>query len=141
MVAIYQISNEITGQCYIGSSSRVISRWGWHLKKLQAGHHNNSFQKEWNNSQLQDWSFRILSVVPKAKRSEEEHKFFLLHRPELNGDRNRFTCIIHKDINCGAILQDIHNGLVYREISKKYNVSLGTISNIRRKYDDVSLFT
>jgi hypothetical protein len=141
MVSIYKITNEVTGNCYIGSSSRVIRRWAWHLTKLQLGHHNKVFQEEWDSSVIQNWTFKILSIVPKSKRFEEEQKAFHDHKPLLNGDRNRFVCIVEKKMPTGDILKDIENGVAYREIAQKHKVSLGTITNIKKRFSKTPLFT
>lgn len=135
MVAIYKIENTKTGNCYIGSTKRLFGRWKWHLTQLLNGRHNKEFQKEFDKSDIRDWCFCVLDLVKPEKREEIEKNYFNRFKPTLNGDRNRFVCIIKKEHDVKAIMDDIHHGLTYREIAKKHNVSLGKISYLRKQFE------
>ncbi len=133
MIAIYKIENQKTGNCYIGSSKNPIGRWKSHLRMLQDNRHHQNIQKEWNDSQISDWTFCILKLVPRSMRAETEHFYFKKFKPQLNGDRDKFVCIERKDIVREQILYDIAAKVPYRKICVKHGVALGTITAIKQQ--------
>lgn len=65
---IYQITNIITGDFYIGSSANIEQRWKEHRKRLTRG--NNGcviLQRAWSKYGEDAFSFSIIEVVEKEK--------------------------------------------------------------------------
>jgi group I intron endonuclease len=61
---IYVIRNTISGRRYVGSASRIDSRWRMHLKELRQGtHHSRVFQRSWDKHGEAAFSFDVLEFV------------------------------------------------------------------------------
>ena len=62
--AIYSITNNENGKCYVGKSSNVFDRWRHHLKDLRRGVHNNvHLQRAWDKYGEKTFHFSILECV------------------------------------------------------------------------------
>jgi len=58
---IYIITHEPSGKYYIGMSRDIFSRWGSHYGSIKtAAHSSTSFMNLFLQSDITDWSFRIL---------------------------------------------------------------------------------
>jgi predicted GIY-YIG superfamily endonuclease len=65
IIGIYKITHK-TGYFYIGCSLNIIKRWDSHLKMLEKNkHHCKDFQKIYNDSEINDFTFEILETINK----------------------------------------------------------------------------
>jgi group I intron endonuclease len=82
---IYSIKHRTTDRVYIGSSSRIYSRWNQHRNALQQ---NKSvcrlLQKAYNEDGLQGLSFAVVEECSKEQLLERERFWIEALQPELN---------------------------------------------------------
>lgn len=69
---IYYIQHD-SGYCYIGKSRDIFSnRWSSHYTLLKQGkHHSPMFQELFNNSNITEWTFRVIFYVSKTDLKKE----------------------------------------------------------------------
>lgn len=66
---IYEIRNTQTGQCYIGQSKFVLSRWATHFAQLGTGKHTlHGLQRDWNEYGPDAFKASIIKIVDDATR-------------------------------------------------------------------------
>ena len=66
---IYKITNNRTGEVYIGQSKDIESRKNTHFKELsQREHHNNGMQNDYSSGDT--FSFEILEEMPNATKAD-----------------------------------------------------------------------
>ena len=66
LAAIYKIEH-ISGYYYIGMSVDVFSRWESHYTSIKTGSHSSpAFQKLWESTKPEEWSFTILEYISKT---------------------------------------------------------------------------
>lgn len=64
---IYEIRNIHTGQCYIGQSKSIPSRWATHFAQLGTGRHTlRAFQRDWTQYGPDAFKASIVKVVDDA---------------------------------------------------------------------------
>lgn len=64
MRAIYKITNQNTGMCYVGSASNHTTRWANHRYLLRRDRHPNSrMQRSWNAHGEDAFSFEIIEEL------------------------------------------------------------------------------
>lgn len=142
MYSIYKIQNVNTLETYIGSSPRPVIRWEQHLKRLRKGIHNSKFQNSWNKSSLTDWIFSIIEIgVSKEKILLTEQKWIDTIPKEQSLNILSPTQMIKKikAEKKAQVIDLINQGKTYREISKKLNISLGSVSNISKESDFLNI--
>ncbi len=78
MKAIYKIENQITKDCYIGSSINFAYRKWIHLKRLREGkHHSAILQNSWNKHGEESFSFSILEIVDDENTLINREQFYI----------------------------------------------------------------
>lgn len=103
---IYQITNIITGDFYIGSSANIKERWREHIRKLKRGNYGCVIlQRAWNKYGEAAFTFSIIEVTEKEKAA-------LLTR------ENYYIQTLHPVYNC-TILADSHLGMKRSEETKE----------------------
>lgn len=71
MQGIYMIKNIQNNKIYIGSSSNISMRWERHIYDLlNKLHHSYKLQKEFNKSQLNNFSFIVLEITKGLKAKD-----------------------------------------------------------------------
>lgn len=132
---------QATGQIYMVSIGEVnyigqalgssLSRWTTHLKLLrQKRHHCKPLQIKYDELGIHEISFKILKIkVPQEELNNEEN-FFTIKFNGINAHAGRYAKLEKKKL----ILEDIIAKIPYREICKKYDVSLGLVSKIKSVY-------
>jgi group I intron endonuclease len=87
--AIYQITNIINGNFYIGASLYPIQRHKKHLNLLKLHKHPNYLlQLAANKFGLDSFSFKILEYCKQEELQEKEEKYINELRPKYNIQRN-----------------------------------------------------
>lgn len=62
---IYTITNSVTGDVYVGSSSNIQSRWSHHLSDLRKGtHHSSRLQRAFTKYGEKAFVFALIEEVP-----------------------------------------------------------------------------
>lgn len=70
---IYKITNDRTGEVYVGQAKNLDSRWNRHLNELVNGkHHNSGMQKDHDRGDT--FSFEILEELPNATKADLYNK-------------------------------------------------------------------
>lgn len=73
---IYQITNTITKQKYIGQSINIKSRWINHKNELNKGiHHNCKLQESWNKYGSDVFIFEVLILCDKQLLKNNEKQY------------------------------------------------------------------
>lgn len=84
---IYQITNSVTGHCYIGSSVDIARRWTDHRRELRDNTHKNTLlQSAYEAHGITVFSCAVLEYVVQAEdlvTTEQQH--LDLHQPFYNG--------------------------------------------------------
>ena len=113
---VYKITNKITGDCYVGSSKNILSRWYNHKapstwKRLS----NNRMYQDMQKYGLDNFNFEI--IVPAApdclKKCEQE--FIDIFKPTYNNN----NAYIGLDISVKEDFNEYHRQ--YLQNNKKYN--------------------
>ena len=82
---VYQITNQINGNRYIGSSVDIKQRWAHHKSALNTGRHRNQhLQRAWDKYGKDNFEFEIICSCPKNKTIEFEQFFLDARYPEYN---------------------------------------------------------
>jgi len=81
LIGVYLITHEPTGKMYVGKSLDTCMRWNTHIASLRMRtHHNKELQEIYCDelTNLQDFSFKILTTCKKADlaATEKEHILF-----------------------------------------------------------------
>lgn len=86
---IYTITNDVTGQTYIGQTTRCPSaRWRAHLKAFRIGnHHCEKLQNDWLQHTAANFSFR---VVLEAK---DRNELFALEKELIENMPNLYNIV------------------------------------------------
>lgn len=70
---IYKITNDRTGELYVGQAKNLDSRWDRHLRELANGnHHNIGMQKDYDRGDT--FSFEVLEELPNATKADLYNK-------------------------------------------------------------------
>ncbi|KDL74169.1 GIY-YIG nuclease family protein [Klebsiella pneumoniae] len=101
VAGVYQITNIITGEAYIGSTVNISGRWASHRYKLRNGMHaNRNLQESWNKHGKGVFEFSVLEVVSdKSELIAAEQRFFHDLNPAFNIAPNAGSSlgVIHTD--------------------------------------------
>ena len=92
---VYQITNTITGEAYIGSTVNISGRWASHRYKLRKGiHENRNLQESWNKHGEGFFKFSVLEIVSdKSDLIAAEQRFFQYLKPAFNIAPNAGNCL------------------------------------------------
>lgn len=97
--AVYKITNKITGECYVGSSKNVYSRWANHkCPSTWKKHLNNRMYQDMQKYGVEQFYFEI--IVPAAPTHLKicEQEFIDIYHPTYNNNRAN-TGIDTSDMN------------------------------------------
>lgn len=132
---IYEIKNINTGNSYIGTSfNGFFARLGQHINVLLKNEHfNKKLQKEWNESDFCDWSFRILEYDISQQSAKSKEEFWIKKLGSLN--LHKKSCKEIREEKMLHIALDLRRGLSYRKIAEEHGVALGTVGGIAKKFD------
>lgn len=82
---IYKITNKVTGDFYIGSSSRLSTRKGEHVLSARAGrHHSIIFQRAWDKYGEKAFEFKIIESCNINNLLEREQYYIDKFNPKYN---------------------------------------------------------
>ena len=82
---VYQITNQVNGHRYIGSSMNLGGRWPDHLSALRCGHHRNQhLQRAFDKYGEEAFIFEILECVETEGLIEREQYHLDTLNPEYN---------------------------------------------------------
>lgn len=82
---IYRIVNQVTGQCYVGSSTYLISRKSKHFQALRRGAHENlHLQRAWDKYGKDAFVFEVLERCERDVCIEREQHWIDALCPEYN---------------------------------------------------------
>lgn len=85
---IYKITCTANGKVYIGSTTKIRKRWGWHRNDLRRGvHHNRHLQFAWNKYGEQCFEFEILEMVMFAEYLHDREQHWLDHYQAYDADK------------------------------------------------------
>ena len=85
IIAVYKITNTVTGDFYIGSSKNVKLRWANHKCQSKWNEHpNNPMYIDMRKYGLDNFDFQILAEVEESFLKEAEQKFIELLKPAYN---------------------------------------------------------
>ena len=88
IIAVYKITNTITGDFYIGSSKNVKERWAAHKRQSTWKKcPNNPMYIDMQKYGLEKFAFEILEEVEEGSLKEKEQEFIETLKPAYN-DRN-----------------------------------------------------
>lgn len=152
---VYKITNVLTNNCYIGSSSRIFYRWITHKGALNKNQHiNKHLQRAWNKYGKENFKFEILVKCPKEYNYKVEQWFIDNLHPSYNLTTKAIYCvtkeskkenkkIINKEsiyYKCGRRLTNSQIEEIqylfstgkysHKELSYRYNISLVSIFKI-----------
>lgn len=83
--AVYKITNTVTGECYVGSSSNVKQRWSQH--KCQSSwkrYPNNRLYQDFQKYGVGKFRFQILCPVMNEYLKDVEQEFIEMIKPAYN---------------------------------------------------------
>lgn len=82
---IYAITHTSSGKCYIGSATRLNSRWNGHTYNLRRGnHHSKLLQRYWDKYGPEAFELTILEECSKAVLLTREQHWIDFMQPEFN---------------------------------------------------------
>ncbi|WP_312284666.1 GIY-YIG nuclease family protein [Yokenella regensburgei] len=86
VAGVYQITNTVTGEAYIGSTVNISGRWSSHRCKLKKGcHGNRNLQASWDKYGSSCFVLSVLQIVSdKSELIPAEQSFFDLLNPVFN---------------------------------------------------------
>ena len=134
---VYKI--QTPGGPYVGATITGFAyRWSSHVGRLRnSNHFNKDLQAQWDKNGPTKFSFEVLEVGinPEHLNSRESYwiKELDAHNTGMNAS-SKSGMLVHKEEQISAIIEDIKSSVTYREISDRHGVSLGTVSNINKKY-------
>ena len=141
---IYKITNSITLDSYIGSSTTIGIRWATHIREVKSNTHDNAhLQRAVNKYGVQNFKFEILATCPNEYLFSLEQWFIDNLNPSYNIERNvkKYITWSKTDVqkkNSTTIVPDQINKVRYlaksgssiREISKNVNISTRSVCDI-----------
>jgi hypothetical protein len=132
MGSVYEIKTPLGS--YVGSTiNSSFARWVTHMAKLKKGiHHCLELQKAWNKFGITQFSFFIIEVNISPDDLFEREIFWIKYKKSFSSERTGRK--ITKRSLIEGIIHCLKKGITYRNIKKKYNISLGAISNIKTRH-------
>lgn len=78
IMGVYRISNTLTGNFYIGSSSDMLQRWVQHKASLRRGdHHNFRLQEDWDKWGLDVFTHTILEESESVNDLLDREQYYM----------------------------------------------------------------
>jgi group I intron endonuclease len=85
MIGIYKIQNKISGDFYIGSSTRIQDRWKDHKRDLRNDEHfNEHLQNAWNKYGEENFIFSIIEECNENILVKQEQHYIDILKPQYN---------------------------------------------------------
>ena len=86
MTGIYKITNEINGDCYIGSSKDIERRWKQHLYLSQKQGKRSEYHlyRAFRKFGIENFSFAVLELCQEEQLIELEQKYYSIYNPTYN---------------------------------------------------------
>lgn len=82
---VYQITNQVNGNRYIGSAVHLAKRWCFHLSQMRRGkHHNPHLQNAFDKYGEEAFTFSVLEDAEPRKLIEREQYYLDTIHPEYN---------------------------------------------------------
>lgn len=146
------IRNFSTGKCYVGSTRDLDSRWESHRTLLEANRHSPKLQKAWNESTPSDWEWEVIEDgIPVIHQFQSEQHWIDTLDAFKNGynsspragsyvsiDNRGYDYFVEKRKDeIVEMLVMINEGIPYRDIAKRFGVSLGFLTNLKRQHADL----
>lgn len=89
---VYKITNTVTGDYYIGSSSDINRRLYAHRRTLvNDTHHNRHLQRAWNKYGADNFEFTVILLCDKEHKLTEEQTLLDLLKPVYNIAKDAFA--------------------------------------------------
>ena len=86
--AVYKITNKITGECYVGSSKNVYSRWANHkCPSTWKKHSNNRMYQDMQKYGVEQFHFEIIVPAAPTRLKVCEQEFIDIYHPTYNSYR------------------------------------------------------
>lgn len=149
---MYGIRNKKNGQYYVGSTRDCETRWKKHRSLLGDGEHSEKLQKAWDESSPQDWEWVILedNIPVIYQFHSEQHWIDRLDAFEggyntspragsyvMIDNKGYDWFVKEKENDILAMLEMISSRVPYRDIAKEYGVSLGFLTKLKTKHEDL----
>ena len=86
MTGVYKITNEINGDCYIGSSKDIERRWKQHLYLSQKQGKRSEYHlyRAFRKFGIENFSFAVLELCQEEQLIELEQKYYSIYNPAYN---------------------------------------------------------
>ncbi|MFH1444717.1 MAG: GIY-YIG nuclease family protein [Candidatus Peregrinibacteria bacterium] len=125
LIGIYQILNDKTGECYVGSSLSIHNRLKKHLLDLTKGIHiNRTMQESWNRDGACSFQLSILELVNSCDELSEREIHWIKERNAqsigFNTKTDQFKSRTHISLNLSTKhdLEALHLGSMDKTIKK-----------------------
>ena len=136
IIAVYKITNTITGDFYIGSSKDVKRRWADHkCKSIWKRCPNNPMYQDMNKYGLDKFEFEILEEVEVGQLKEAEQEFIETLKPTYNNYNAKGWDIERLKEYQKQYQEDYRQSNKGKEYHRKYNKS-DKGKESKRKYDN-----
>ena len=139
---IYVYTNKLNNHQYVGQTNDLARRQREHLScsfNPESTSYNHLFHKKIREYGIENFDFCVLETVLTAEEANFAEQKWIETLKTYAGDNlggynmdrggQNYVSYIYKD-NITNIKNDIKMGLPYEQISKKYGISAGQISNI-----------
>lgn len=142
MIGIYKIQNLINGKVYIGQSVNIARRWKEHRNSAENSRtdSDNAIHRAMKKYGLSNFSFKVIEECLAEELDEKEIYWISYYNSNKEDSGYNLTTGGQGCSGCGKILNEElaekirialrDTKLSQEEISKKYNVSQMSISNI-----------
>lgn len=141
MTGIYKITNKITGQCYIGQSSKIEQRWTKHRNTCTNPNYNEykyPLYRAMRKYGIDNFSFEVLEECLIDELNEKEKYYITLYQSQItangyNQDEGG-NCVIHGKLSWDTVneikLKIKNTALTLIQIADEYGLHENTIQNI-----------
>ena len=139
---IYVYTNKLNNHQYVGQTNDLARRQREHLScsfNPESTSYNHLFHKKIREYGIENFEFSVLETVSTIEEANFAEQKWIETLKTYAGDNlggynmdrggQNYVSYIYKD-NITNIKNDIKMGLPYEQISKKYGISAGQISNI-----------
>ena len=149
---VYGIKNKLTGKYYVGSTRDLETRMCIHKSLLEKKQHSAKLQDARNETDSENWEWLILEDnIPLIHQFHSEQHWIdaldAYHQgynssPRAGSyvsidDRGYRSFIDDREDDLLEILAQIESGTPYRKIASDFGVSLGFLTELKRKHPDL----
>lgn len=120
--AVYKITNKITGECYVGSSKNVYSRWANHkCPSTWKTRPNNRMYQDMQKYGVDNFKFEIIVPAAPTHLKMCEQEFIDIYHPKYNSNKaNIGTTVSQADDYAEYHRQYLQANKQYNEEHKEY---------------------